>query len=42
MNEQTQNKLIDADKRLMVTRGKGSVGRAKWVKGVKSMVRDGK
>lgn len=40
-NEQTQqNKLIDTENRLVLTRGKEDGG-SKWVKGVSFMVKDG-
>ena len=32
-----EKKLTDTENRLVVTRGEGAVGRAKWIKGVNSM-----
>jgi len=37
INEQTKLKHIDIENRLVVTRGEGAVGRAKWIRGVNSM-----
>lgn len=42
MNKQKENKGIDADNRLVVTRGKGEWGRAIGVKDAKYMLMDGK
>lgn len=39
--KESKNRLIDMDNRLVVTRGEGGRGRAKWIKGVKCMVMDG-
>lgn len=40
--KQIKNKPIDMDNRLVVTRWKGDVGKAKWIKEIKRMVMDGK
>ena len=39
--QKQNNKLIDTDKRLLVTRGKGARGWVRGVKGVNCMMMDG-
>ena len=39
--KQNKDQHIDTENRLVVTRGERGWGRAKWVKGVNSMVTDG-
>ena len=36
-----QNKLIDLDRSMLITRGKGRMGRMKTVKGIKYMLKEG-
>ena len=41
MSKQNENKLVDTDNRLVVTRGGKERGRENWVKRVRYMVVDG-
>lgn len=38
MNEETKLKQIDTENRVVVSRGEGGGGRARWVKGVNNMM----
>ena len=42
MKKPNKNKCIDTENRVVVIRGEGAEGRAKWIKGINCMVTDEK